>query len=161
MGGEPGAGLRQLQLQRCAKPLAGDEALLPPVCGQFTGTDVSDGGRSIPGRHRGRRANRWPGKDARSTAAGGFKADLVLLDLADPAYMPFNSAVRQLVYADSGRSIETVIVNGRVLVRDRRLVSVDEAALREDLRSVMPTMRADFEGLRRAFENVRPYFDEV
>src|SRR5439155_18830734 len=36
----------------------------------------------------------------------GFKADLVLLDLADPAYMPFNSAVRQLVYADSGRSIE-------------------------------------------------------
>ena len=91
----------------------------------------------------------------------GFKADLVLLDLADAAYVPFNSAIRQLVYADSGRSIETVIVNGRLVVRDRRVVSVDEAALHEELRELMPAVRADVEQRRRGYESVRPYLDEV
>jgi hypothetical protein len=77
------------------------------------------------------------------------------------AYLPFNSAVRQLVHADSGRSIDTVIVNGRVVVRQGRLVSVDEHALRAEAQQLMPGMRADFETLRRDFESVRPYFDEV
>jgi cytosine/adenosine deaminase-related metal-dependent hydrolase len=91
----------------------------------------------------------------------GFKADLAILDLDDPAYVPLNSAVRQLVYGDSGRAIETVIVNGRVVVRDRRLVRLDETALREELRGLMPVFRADFESLRRDYERVRPYLDEV
>jgi len=91
----------------------------------------------------------------------GFKADLVILDLADSAYLPFNSAVRQLVYADSGRSIETVIVNGRVLVRDRRLLTVDEAALRDEVQRLMPSVRADVAGFRHDYEKARPYLDEV
>src|SRR5262249_11412359 len=91
----------------------------------------------------------------------GFKADLVILDLADAAYVPFNSAVRQLVYADSGRSIETVIVNGRVVVRDRGVVSGDETALHEEVGELMPAVRADVERLRQGYESVRPYLDEV
>ncbi len=91
----------------------------------------------------------------------GYKADMVLVDLADPAYVPFNSAVRQLVYSDSGRSIRTVIVDGRVVVRDGRATRVDEAALREEVSSVLPALRGEFRRLHAGYEKLRPYFDEV
>ena len=91
----------------------------------------------------------------------GYKADLVLIDLADPAYVPYNSAVRQLVYSDSGRSIRTVIVNGRVVVRDGRATLVDEAALREEIAELMPAVRRDVAGMRSGYEKVRPFLDQV
>ena len=59
----------------------------------------------------------------------GARADLVLFDLADPAWWPLNSAVRQLVYAETGRSVRDVLVDGRPVVRDRRLLMADTAAL--------------------------------
>ncbi len=75
--------------------------------------------------------------------APGMAADLVLLDLADPVYQPLNSAVRQIVYGESGRSVETVIVGGRVVMRDRKLVTIDEGALRAELDDLMPGFRRD------------------
>ena len=33
----------------------------------------------------------------------GYKADLILIDLDDVAYLPYNSAARQLVYTEAGR----------------------------------------------------------
>ena len=38
----------------------------------------------------------------------GYKADLILIDLNDVAYLPFNSAARQLVYTEAGRGVESV-----------------------------------------------------
>src|SRR2546423_9242748 len=60
----------------------------------------------------------------------GYKADLILIDLNDTAYLPYNSAARQLVYTESGRGVETVIVDGRTVIRDRRVTTIDEDALR-------------------------------
>lgn len=91
----------------------------------------------------------------------GYKADLALLDLGDPAYVPLNSAVRQLVYSDSGRSIRTVIVDGRVVVRDGASTRVDEAALRAEIAALMPTVRGDVGRMRAGYERVRPFIDEV
>ena len=91
----------------------------------------------------------------------GFRADMTLIDLADPAYVPLNSAVRQLVYSDSGRSIRTVIVDGRVVVRDGRSTRVDETALREEIDGLMPALRADLSRLQVGYAQVRPFLDEV
>ena len=91
----------------------------------------------------------------------GHKADITLLDLADPAYVPYNSAVRQLVYADSGRSIRTVIVDGEVVVRDGRSSRVDEASLREEIAGMMPSLRSDVAKLQSGYAKVLPYLDEV
>ena len=46
----------------------------------------------------------------------GYKADLVLIDLNDVAYLPYNSAARQLVYTETGRGVDSVMVDGRVVV---------------------------------------------
>jgi 5-methylthioadenosine/S-adenosylhomocysteine deaminase len=74
----------------------------------------------------------------------GYKADLVLIDLNDVAYLPYNSAARQLVYTESGRGVESVMVDGRMVVRNRVVKSIDEDALRREVVSLMrpssPTM---------------------
>ena len=89
----------------------------------------------------------------------GRRADLVLLDLEDAAWRPCNSAVRQLVYSESGRSVRTVIVDGRVVVDDGRMVTVDERALGEEISRLMPRVRTDVERLRAGHANVRGYID--
>lgn len=89
--------------------------------------------------------------------APGMAADLVLLDLADPVYQPLNSAVRQIVYGESGRSVETVIVGGRVVMQDRRLATIDEAALRAELDALMPDFRRDAEAVFARTAPLRSY----
>src|SRR6516165_11751203 len=59
----------------------------------------------------------------------GMKADLIILDLNEPAFVPFNSAARQVVFSECGRAVETVLVGGRPVVRGGKLTTVDEAAL--------------------------------
>src|SRR3989440_9464274 len=79
--------------------------------------------------------------------AEGFKADLTLIDMNDPSWSPLNSAARQLVHVEAGRGVRTVLGNGKVVVRDRRLTSVDERTIYEAVKAVMPGFRKDFAGV--------------
>ena len=89
--------------------------------------------------------------------APGFRADLVLIDLADPAYMPFNSAARQLVFSESGRGVKTTIVDGRIVLRDGRITTVDEPALRAELDDLMPSFRRHFDEVAAINRRAVPY----
>jgi 5-methylthioadenosine/S-adenosylhomocysteine deaminase len=77
----------------------------------------------------------------------GMMADLVILDLKEPAFVPFNSAARQIVFSESGRAIDTVLVGGRPVVRGGRLVTVDEASLAAAVEKIAPAFRRDAEAL--------------
>jgi cytosine/adenosine deaminase-related metal-dependent hydrolase len=77
----------------------------------------------------------------------GKAADLMILDLNEPAFVPFNSAARQIVFAEAGRAVETVLVGGRPVVRDGKLVTVDEAALAAAVEEIAPTFRRDAQAL--------------
>ena len=91
----------------------------------------------------------------------GMKADLSIIDLTDPAYMPFNNAARQLVFSESGRGVETTIVDGRIVMRDRRMTTVDEAAIREELAEIMVAFRRDFDVVAHANQQATPYLLEA
>jgi cytosine/adenosine deaminase-related metal-dependent hydrolase len=80
--------------------------------------------------------------------AVGRRADLVLLDLTDLAWQPMNSATRQLVYAEGGRAVRSVMVEGRMLLEEGRFTTIDEAAFRAELAEVMGAVRADLAALR-------------
>jgi 5-methylthioadenosine/S-adenosylhomocysteine deaminase len=55
----------------------------------------------------------------------GMKADLVVIDLDQPHLTPIYDPYSHLVYAATGADVQTVLVHGRVVVRDRRLLSFD------------------------------------
>jgi 5-methylthioadenosine/S-adenosylhomocysteine deaminase len=86
----------------------------------------------------------------------GMAADLVVLDLNEPAFVPFNSAARQIVYAETGRAVETVFVNGRPVVRDGKLVTVDEAKLAAEAAELAPAFRHDASDLAARIADLTP-----
>ncbi len=57
--------------------------------------------------------------------APGYWADIVFLDLDAPTLMPLNAPVNQLVMAEDGTSVDSVMVGGRFVVRERKLLTVD------------------------------------
>jgi cytosine/adenosine deaminase-related metal-dependent hydrolase len=59
--------------------------------------------------------------------APGAKADLVLVDLDSLAIGPVADPIRALVHLATPDMVETVICDGRVLLRERRLLVCDEA----------------------------------
>lgn len=64
----------------------------------------------------------------------GRRADLVLLDLDHGPLVPLRDAPAQLVYAENGSAVRTVIVNGEVIYRDRSFVGFDYPAVVETAR---------------------------
>jgi 5-methylthioadenosine/S-adenosylhomocysteine deaminase len=91
----------------------------------------------------------------------GMKADLVVIDLDDIAYQPLNSVARQLVFSETGRGVETTIVDGKIVMIERRITTIDEVALRKELASVMPTFRHDFAKIAEANRLAIPYLLEA
>lgn len=57
----------------------------------------------------------------------GKQADLVLVDVSQPETTPLYDVYSQLVYAIKGAAVRTVLVAGRVVVRDRKMLTVDAA----------------------------------
>jgi 5-methylthioadenosine/S-adenosylhomocysteine deaminase len=86
--------------------------------------------------------------------ATGYKADIVFLDLHNVNWLPFNNAANQLVHTEDGAAVRSVMVGGRLVVEDRRVVGVDMAALARRVE----TARARLEEInvpnRQLFERV-------
>lgn len=57
----------------------------------------------------------------------GKRADLVVVDLDTPHQQPLYNVYSQLVYATKAADVRTVVIEGRVVMRDRRLLTLDEA----------------------------------
>src|SRR5215813_433825 len=58
----------------------------------------------------------------------GKKADLVLLSLDQPNSVPMYDVYAQIVYASKASDITTVMVGGRIVMQNRKLLTVDEPA---------------------------------
>jgi 5-methylthioadenosine/S-adenosylhomocysteine deaminase len=56
----------------------------------------------------------------------GKKADLILISLNEPNAVPMYDVYSQLAYALKGSDVETVIIGGRVVMRDRKLLTLHE-----------------------------------
>ena len=59
--------------------------------------------------------------------APGLKADLVVIDLDQPHLTPLYDPYSHLVYAATGADVQTVMVEGRILVENRNLLAFDLA----------------------------------
>lgn len=74
--------------------------------------------------------------------APGALADVTLVRLDRPHIAPVHSAQSALVYNANGNDVDTVIVNGQVLVRGGRHTTIDEAGLIADCQRAAEAMCA-------------------
>jgi 5-methylthioadenosine/S-adenosylhomocysteine deaminase len=91
----------------------------------------------------------------------GRRADLVLLDLGTLGFVPLNDPVRQVVYCENGGSVRTVLVNGRVVVDEGKLTTIDLRALGEEGGELARKAVADNRAARERYDRLRPYFEEM
>jgi 5-methylthioadenosine/S-adenosylhomocysteine deaminase len=91
----------------------------------------------------------------------GKRADLLVLDMRTVAFTPLNDIRNHLVYSENGSSIEKVIVNGEVVVENGTLTRVNEAALLEELRDLMPEFLSYHGRVEAQNTMLSPYFDVI
>lgn len=70
------------------------------------------------------------------------KADLILIGLGAPNAVPMYDIYAQLAYALKAADVETVIVGGRAVMRDHKLLTVNEAAAIAKAREYRPRIEA-------------------
>ena len=56
----------------------------------------------------------------------GKKADIITIDLFKPHLTPMYNEYSHLVYAAGGADVDTVIINGQLVMKNRRLITIDE-----------------------------------
>jgi len=64
----------------------------------------------------------------------GKRADLVVVDLDDLNQTPYYNIYSDLVYATKAADVRTVIIEGRVVMRDRRLLTLNEETIKAEAR---------------------------
>ncbi|MDQ2082911.1 amidohydrolase family protein [Xanthobacteraceae bacterium Astr-EGSB] len=95
--------------------------------------------------------------------APGYKADIVLYRRSSMALVPLNMPVRQLVHAETGSGIDTILVDGAVIMRGGRFELFDERRLIDEYLDVhaelLDCIRASeaasgpmLDGLKRIYE---------
>ena len=68
----------------------------------------------------------------------GKKADLITVDLFQPHLYPINMPVHRVVYEATGQDVRDVIVDGRLVMEDRKMLTIDEAEVLEERRRDEP-----------------------
>lgn len=61
--------------------------------------------------------------------APGYLADIALLDVTGPLWTPCNDAFAHLAYCETGQSVVSVVVDGRLVMDRGRMKTIDEASL--------------------------------
>jgi 5-methylthioadenosine/S-adenosylhomocysteine deaminase len=106
--------------------------------------------------HGGARALRIDHKVGR--IAPGQEADLILVDLDTLAFTPLNDLTRQLVFCENGGSVRMTMVAGKMIMRDGRVLTVDEDAVKREIRALMPGWRAQMADALQAARELEPHY---
>jgi guanine deaminase len=65
--------------------------------------------------------------------APGYRADIVFLDLNHVNYLPLNDPIHQLVHTEDGNAVDSVIIDGQMVLWQGRFTRIDLTSLRERL----------------------------
>ena len=89
--------------------------------------------------------------------APGYRADIVLLDLARPDFVPLNDALLQLVFSEAGAAVDTVMIDGRIVLDRGRLLTVDEQKVRAAAEAAAARLREANAGLAASSRALAPF----
>ncbi|GAB6058312.1 amidohydrolase [Desulfonatronum parangueonense] len=66
----------------------------------------------------------------------GMKADVCIIDMNKPHLTPMYDEYSHLAYAVSGSDVDTVLINGKIVMHNRRLTTLDEEAIMSRVRKI-------------------------
>jgi 5-methylthioadenosine/S-adenosylhomocysteine deaminase len=72
----------------------------------------------------------------------GKQADLIVVDLSQARHTPMYDPISHLVYVARGDDVRSTVVDGRVLMRDRRVLTLDSAAVLAEARKTSEHVKA-------------------
>ena len=81
-------------------------------------------------------------RDDIGALAPGKKADLVLVDLKNPWMMPARDPLRSLIYHAADRAVRDVYVDGQLVVKDRKILTLNHQEACERLTEAQQRMMA-------------------
>lgn len=61
----------------------------------------------------------------------GKKADIILIDINQPHLIPHHNIVSLLVYSATGADVDTTIINGKIVMRNRKVLTLNEQEIIE------------------------------
>lgn len=64
----------------------------------------------------------------------GKKADIIILDFNQPHLLPLHNVISNLVYSANGADVQTVIVNGKIIMENREIKTINEQKFLEKIR---------------------------
>ena len=92
----------------------------------------------------------------------GKKADIVLLDRGAWGFVPLHDPVRNLAFSVTSEAVETVIVDGRIVMRDRKITAFDETAMRGRVREAAERFRRErVPAMRAGAKRLEPHIREM
>jgi 5-methylthioadenosine/S-adenosylhomocysteine deaminase len=75
-------------------------------------------------------------EDRIGSLESGKKADLIVLDLDQPHLTPMYHPVSHLVYAARGADVIHSVINGRIVMENRNIISLDEQAILAQMKEI-------------------------
>ena len=72
----------------------------------------------------------------------GKRADMIVVSMSSARQTPMYDPLSHLVYVSRGSDVLTTIVNGRILMRDRRLVTLNEGDVIAEANAMAVKVRA-------------------
>jgi len=96
----------------------------------------------------GARALLW--EDQIGSLEEGKKADLIILQTSNPEWHPLRNPITNLIYSADGKSVDTVIIDGKIIMEHRNILTVSE---REVIANVD---RASSEVMKRIGVKIEP-----
>lgn len=73
----------------------------------------------------------------------GKKADIAILNLNTPSLTPRNNLLAGLSYSANGSEVETVIIDGKITMENRRVLTMDEEVVYEKVNEIITRMGLD------------------
>ncbi|MCG6537605.1 MAG: amidohydrolase family protein, partial [Syntrophales bacterium LBB04] len=75
------------------------------------------------------------------------KADIIIIGLNKPHLTPLYNEYSHLVYSAGGADVDTVLINGKLIMKDRRLLTVDEDEIMSNMRKFAVGINSTLRGL--------------
>jgi 5-methylthioadenosine/S-adenosylhomocysteine deaminase len=91
----------------------------------------------------------------------GKQADLILVDLNTLAFTPLNDVRRQLVFCENGSSVRFVMVAGKALMEDGKLLTIDEEALKAEVSELMIEYHAQYRNVDHWARTLEPIYRQM